>query len=129
MKFEISSSPHPAFPDGRPVEIGNRFLLIPEGADPKEIHPEQRGRIPIRLWSGKAFGSGLHETTASCIGALEELAPLVSSSVLDMGTGTGILSIAAVKLGAENVLAFDTDMEAASLCRRNADLTGTSRHP
>jgi ribosomal protein L11 methyltransferase len=114
--------PHPAFPDSRPVEVGTRFLLVPEGMDCSETNPKQNHRIPIKLSRGKAFGSGLHETTVSCIEVLEGLDSLTSMSVLDVGTGTGILSLAALLLGARRAVAFDIDIDAALNCSRNAAL-------
>ena len=117
-----TSITHPAFPAGRPVEVGRRFLLVP-GEAPICGNPAQTGsRMPIRLSRGKAFGSGLHETTVSCIEALERLDSLENMSVLDMGTGTGILSIAAIFLGARNAVAFDIDGDAVRTCHRNASL-------
>ncbi len=74
---------------------------------------EKDDRLPLVLGGGRAFGSGLHETTKSCIEMIEELAPLNGKHVLDMGTGTGILSIATILLGASQVIAFDIEPEAA----------------
>jgi len=124
MKFEIrpSSHPaHPAFPGDRLVEVGECFVLVPEGIEPSG-HLVRDGRIPIRLSRGKAFGSGLHETTASCIEALEGLPALEDSSVLDVGTGTGILSLGALLLGARTAVAFDIEWDAAWTCKRNSTL-------
>ena len=111
---------HPAFPTGRPVKIGRRFLLIPGETSPNNAPEETGDRIPIRLSPGKAFGSGLHETTVSCLEALEDLDSLKSWSVLDVGTGTGILSLACLLLGARRAVAFDIDQDAARNCYRNA---------
>lgn len=83
-------------------------------------------RFPVRLSPGKAFGSGLHETTVSCLEALEGLGSLKNRSVLDVGTGTGILSLACLLLGARKVLAFDIDSDAARNCTRNAALNQVS---
>ena len=117
MRSEMSTSPHPAFPSGRPVKIGSRFLLVP-GANPVD----SGGRVPIHLAGGQAFGSGLHETTVSCVEALENLAPLTDKSVLDVGTGTGILSLAALGLGARSAVALDIDVDAVRTCSNNASL-------
>jgi ribosomal protein L11 methyltransferase len=117
---------HPAFPTGRPVKIGRRFLLIPGETPPNKAPEKTGGRTPIRLSPGKAFGSGLHETTVSCLEALEGLGSLKNRSVLDVGTGTGILSLACLILGARKVLAFDIDSDAARNCNRNAALNQVS---
>ena len=118
----LKSSPHPAFPSGRPVEIGRRFLIVPEGTPSPGPPQEPDGRITIHLARGKAFGSGLHETTVSCLEALENLILQENLTVLDLGTGTGILTIAALLLGARNAVAIDIDVEAAKNCSRNAAL-------
>ncbi len=84
------------------------------------------GRTRVRLGRGKAFGSGEHETTRSCLHVLEHLAPAEGAAVLDVGCGTGILGIAALKLGARSVVAFDTDPDALETTRVNAGLNGVS---
>jgi ribosomal protein L11 methyltransferase len=113
---------HPAFPTGRPEKIGRSFLLMPGETSPNKALEETGDRLPIRLSPAKAFGSGLHETTVSCLEALEDLGSLKSWSVLDVGTGTGILSLACLLLGARKVVAFDIDQDAARNCSRNAVL-------
>lgn len=112
---------NPAFPDGRPLEVGRNFLLVPGGTDAVDTD-----RIAIHLTRGKAFGSGLHETTVNCIEAIEGLPSLENRSVLDVGTGTGILSLAALLLGARSAVAFDIDMDAVRTCYRNADINKLS---
>lgn len=75
---------------------------------------------------GRAFGTGTHETTRLCLGALESIAgerPL--GRVLDVGTGTGILAVAARRLGASSAVAADLDPEAIDSARRHARLNGT----
>ena len=120
MSSEIKyRSPHPAFPSGQPLEVGDRFLIVPG-----EISLNTGNRLPLRLARGRAFGSGLHETTISCIKALEELGPLENRTVLDVGTGTGILSLAALSLGARRAAALDIDPDAALACKVNAALNG-----
>ncbi|MCP4542923.1 MAG: 50S ribosomal protein L11 methyltransferase, partial [Chloroflexi bacterium] len=76
------------------------------------------GDVIVQLDPGMAFGTGLHPTTQMCLAALEELVrPDVE--VLDMGTGSGILAIAAAKLGAGHVLALDNDPVAIKAARGN----------
>ena len=120
------SSAHPAFPGNRPIEVGRRFLLVPGEAPPHNAPPGPDDRIPIHLSRGKAFGSGLHETTISCIETIEKLPSLQNKSVLDVGTGTGILSLACILLGALRAVAFDIDRDAARNCNRNAVLNRVS---
>lgn len=69
-------------------------------------------RIPIILGTGRAFGSGDHETTSSCLEELENIPIIRGAKVLDVGCGTGILSIAAAKMGAGHVIALDPDHKA-----------------
>ena len=84
------------------------------------------GRTRMWLGPGKAFGSGEHETTRSCLQVLERLAAVEGAAVLDVGCGTGILGIAALILGARSVVAFDTDPDALETTRANAGLNGVS---
>jgi len=69
-------------------------------------------RIPLILGTGRAFGSGDHETTSSCLEELENIPIIRGAKVLDVGCGTGILSIAAAKMGAGQVTALDPDHKA-----------------
>jgi ribosomal protein L11 methyltransferase len=88
----------------QPMEVGRRFFLVPEWRD--DPTPEDRFRIVVN--PGMAFGTGVHETTRLCIEAMEDyLKP--GMSVLDVGTGQGILARAARLLGAGRVVACDTD--------------------
>ena len=94
----------------QPMEVGRRFFLVPEWRD----DPAPQGRFRIAVNPGMAFGTGVHETTRLCIEALEDyLRP--GMSVLDVGTGSGILAKAAKLLGAGNVTACDTDPVAVEI--------------
>jgi ribosomal protein L11 methyltransferase len=73
---------------------------------------EASERVSIILGVGRAFGSGDHETTSSCLEELENIPIIRDAKVLDVGCGTGILSIAAAKLGARQVTAVDPDHKA-----------------
>jgi len=78
---------------------------------------------------GSAFGTGTHETTQLCLGFLETLAHDASlGTVLDLGTGTGLLSIAAVRLGADRVVAVDIDPEAVRSARHHCRLNAVEVH-
>jgi ribosomal protein L11 methyltransferase len=94
----------------QPMTVGRRFFLVPEWRD--DAAPE--GRLRIVVNPGMAFGTGVHETTRLCIEALEDyLRP--GMSVLDVGTGSGILAKAARLLGAASVIACDTDPVAVQI--------------
>jgi ribosomal protein L11 methyltransferase len=97
----------------QPMLVGERFFLAPEWRD----DPAPEGRFRITVNPGMAFGTGAHETTRLCIEALEEfLKP--GMSVLDVGTGSGILAEAATLLGAGKVTACDTDPVAVEIAGR-----------
>jgi ribosomal protein L11 methyltransferase len=94
--------------------VGQRIVIVPVW---EEYEPAP-GEAIIRLEPGMAFGTGLHPTTRLCLEALEKhLVP--GTIVLDVGTGSGILAIAAAKLGARSVLALDADPEAVSVAGEN----------
>ena len=94
----------------QPVEVGERFIIAP----PWSEIAIAGDRIVIRIEPGMAFGTGTHETTRLCLAALEKY--FDGGSLLDVGTGTGILAIAAAKLFPEaRVTACDTDAEAVEI--------------
>ncbi len=101
--------------------IGQRTVIVPAWED----YAPAPGEIVIRLEPGMAFGTGLHATTRLCLKALEEqLVP--GWDVLDMGTGSGVLAIAAAKQGARSVLALDTDPAAVTVARENAAMNAVA---
>jgi len=105
----------------QPVEVGARFVIAPPWSEVQATP----GRICIRIEPGMAFGTGTHETTRLCLAALEQ--HFTGASLLDVGTGTGILAIAAAKLHARaRVEACDTDAEAVEIARENATLNGVA---
>lgn len=100
----------------QPVEVGARFLIAPPWS---EINNSQR--LIIRIEPGMAFGTGTHETTRLCLAAIEK--HYTGGSFLDVGTGTGILAIAAARLFPQaQVEACDTDAEAVAIAEENARL-------
>ncbi|MCA1614715.1 MAG: 50S ribosomal protein L11 methyltransferase [Acidobacteria bacterium] len=104
----------------KPAEVG-RFVVAP----PWSEVPEGGGRVVIRVEPGMAFGTGTHETTRLCLAAIEK--HFGGGSLLDVGTGTGVLAIAAAKLHpAARVEACDTDPLAVSVAEANARLNGVA---
>ncbi len=99
--------------------IGRALVVRPSWVDYKL----KGGETVIQIDPGMAFGTGQHPTTAMCLRALEELIR-PGASVLDLGSGSGILSIAAAKLGAARVLALDTDPQAVKATGENAAING-----
>jgi len=105
----------------KPLRVGRRLMVIPSWLNPP-LTPDD---VPIRLDPGMAFGTGTHPTTQLCLSAVERhLRP--GQPVIDLGTGSGILAIAAAKLGASHVLAYDIDMEAVRVARENAAANGVA---
>lgn len=103
-----------------PLPVGEQFIVIPPWERPVE------DRIPLFIDPGMAFGTGHHETTRSCIVLMERFARSVDrSTFLDIGTGTGLLAIAAVKLGFRHCTALDTDPEAVEASLANFRLNNT----
>ena len=102
----------------KPMEIGERLLVIPqwETADTK-------GRVPLILDPGLTFGTGSHATTRLCLTALEQRIH-GGERVLDLGCGSGILSIAALRLGADCAFACDIDDKCLKVAYENAALNG-----
>jgi ribosomal protein L11 methyltransferase len=95
----------------QPVEIG-RFIIAPPWSNLGDVHD----RLVIRIEPGMAFGTGTHETTRLCLDAIQK--HYSGGSFLDVGTGTGILAIAAAKLSTEaRIEACDTDETAIAIAR------------
>ena len=117
----------------KPIPIGKRLMIVPAWLDSPEPN-----RIPIKIDPGMAFGTGTHPTTQLCLELIEKAimdhgewrmqkgssinhGPL---TVIDVGCGSGILSIAALKLGAKQALGVDIDSESVKNSRENADVNG-----
>ena len=110
-------------------EIGKRLLIVPEWELDSvratiEQSEQSNNRTIVHLDPGMAFGTGKHETTHACLEYIDELCPV--GSFLDMGCGSGILSIAAAKLGCKTVKGFDVDQEAVDASIENAEKNGVS---
>jgi ribosomal protein L11 methyltransferase len=102
----------------KPIPIGQRLVVVPAWLD----SPDPQ-RLAIRIDPGMAFGTGTHPTTQLCLELIEVVAgerPL--TTVIDVGCGSGILSIAALKLGASRALGVDIDPESVKNSRENAEL-------
>jgi ribosomal protein L11 methyltransferase len=117
-------------PDGRwverwqkslaPIPLGERFVVLPNGPDPRA-----GSREAIVLIPGMAFGTGEHPTTRMCAAAVEaHMRP--GDRVLDLGTGTGILAVVAQRCGAGRVLALDIDPEAAHVASEVVEANGAA---
>lgn len=102
-----------------PVQIGKRLFIRPLWID-LELPP---GAVEVALDPGMAFGTGTHPTTQLCLEALEEHVQH-GMRILDLGTGSAILAIAAAKLGALEVLALDIDPVAVAVAKKNATENG-----
>jgi ribosomal protein L11 methyltransferase len=105
--------------DFRPMRFGRRLWICPGGLTPPAEATASDEPVIVWLDPGLAFGTGTHATTALCLDWLDG-APLAGERVLDVGTGSGILAIAAIKLGARHVHAQDIDPQALIATRDNA---------
>ncbi|MFQ5960032.1 MAG: 50S ribosomal protein L11 methyltransferase [Candidatus Methylomirabilales bacterium] len=107
----------------KPLAIGKRLIIAP----PWDGGPFPEDRLLIRIDPGMSFGTGHHATTRMCLEALEafieQWAETRGPDVLDVGTGSGILAIAGAVLGAERVVAIDTDPEACEAAASNVSLS------
>lgn len=103
--------------------FGDRLWLVPRGEFPDEAKPEA---AIVELDPGLAFGTGGHPTTALCLEALSSL-DVLNKRVLDFGCGSGILAIAALKLGACSALGVDHDPQALLASRENAEFNGVAQ--
>jgi ribosomal protein L11 methyltransferase len=110
----------------KPLRVGRRLLIVPTWEEAVPLQDD----LVIRIDPGMAFGTGGHETTRLCLELLEsvmESCPLLTTpSLLDLGTGSGILAMAASLLGAGRILALDIDPDAVDVARENLALNQLS---
>lgn len=104
----------------KPFRVGRHLVVKPSW----ESWDRQPGDLIIEIDPGMAFGTGTHETTALCIELIEQF--YAGGALLDIGTGSGILAIAAALLGASQVTAIDIDPDAVRVARENVELNGLS---
>lgn len=103
----------------KPLPVGRRLLICPEWETPGEVD----GRVLLRLDPGTIFGTGTHATTRLCLETLEDVVK-GGEQVLDLGCGSGILSIAALLLGAKTAAGIDIDPRGRHISSENALLNG-----
>ncbi len=103
----------------QPIPIGQRLLVVPKWMKPE---PGEK-RIPVYLDPGMIFGTGAHASTQMCMLRLEELIR-GGEEILDLGSGSGILSITALQLGAAHATGVDVDPKAEDIARENAAING-----
>jgi ribosomal protein L11 methyltransferase len=106
----------------RPLHIGKKIVVVPEWI----TYEKQAGEEIVKLDSNMAFGTGEHETTSMCLELLQEyLTP--ASVCIDVGCGSGILGISAIKLGAHYAYLTDIDYVAVESAKHNASLNGVDK--
>lgn len=107
----------------QPMAVGERLYIVPEWERGK---PVPKGRTPVYLNPGLTFGTGSHASTQLCLGLLEKYLPS-GGAVIDLGCGSGILSIAALNLGAGRAVGVDIDPKAVDVAYENAELNGIGK--
>lgn len=110
----------------KPLRVGKHLLIVPTWEEAEELP----GDLVLRIDPGMAFGTGGHETTRLCLELLEQVMEkgnlAAAPSLLDLGTGSGILAMAASLLGAGRILALDIDPDAVDVARENLALNNLS---
>lgn len=106
----------------KPIKITDRITIKPEW---ENYVNKKNDEVVIEINPGMAFGTGTHETTAMCIELLEQYVD-ENTDVLDVGCGSGILSIAAAKLGAKSITGIDIDKTVVEVAKKNVDINGLS---
>lgn len=104
----------------RPISVGEKLIIVPAWMD----SPDET-RIPIKIDPGMAFGTGTHPTTQLVLDLMEDvITKEVPKTLIDVGCGSGILSVAALKLGVVKALGVDVDIASVESSRENADVNG-----
>ncbi len=107
----------------KPFKVGKKFVIKPSW----ETYEEETDRIILEIDPSSSFGTGTHETTKLCIESLEKyLKP--QDTVLDMGTGSGILAVASLQLGAKSVKAIDIDQNSVKIAGENLEKNQLSNY-
>ena len=104
----------------KPFSIAKGVVVVPVW----EEYEQQDDEVVFKIEPGSAFGTGLHQSTALCVQALADNKP--RGNVLDIGSGSGILAIIALLLGADEGWAIDIDSEAMKVCLNNAEINGVA---
>lgn len=107
----------------KPLPVGQRLFIVP---DWERDQPVPDGKVPLYLNPGLTFGTGAHASTQLCLEGVEEHTKK-NDKVLDLGCGSGILSIAALVLGAQRAFGVDIDPKAVNVAYENAGLNGIGR--
>jgi ribosomal protein L11 methyltransferase len=108
----------------RPLPVGDRLLVAP----PWDV-PATSERLVLVIEPGRAFGTGHHGTTAGCLALLDMLvARDRPARAIDLGTGSGILAVAAARLGVGEIVACDSDPDAVAAAEVNASRNGVAPH-
>jgi len=107
-----------------PLPIGGRLLVVPPWTAAEARARD--GRVTIVIEPGRAFGTGHHGSTAGCLRLLEDALARRPARALDVGTGSGILAVAAVRLGVPSVRAIDVDPDAVAAARATAAANGAA---
>lgn len=106
----------------KPCPVGDKLIIVPTW-ERDNLPPAAKDRTPLFIDPGMAFGSGQHETTRLCMELIEKyVSP--EAHVLDVGTGSGILAITALLLGAKDVTGIDIDALSVKIAAENAELNG-----
>ena len=105
----------------KPFKVGEKFVIKPSW----ESFDEKTSRTILEIDPSSSFGTGSHETTKLCIETLENYVKC-DDKVLDMGTGSGILSVAALLLGAKNIVALDIDQNSVKIAQENLEKNNLS---
>jgi ribosomal protein L11 methyltransferase len=107
----------------RPLPVGRRLLVAP----PWDV-PAASDRLVLVVEPGRAFGTGHHGSTAGCLGLLERALDEAAAppTAIDLGTGSGILAVAAARLGVGRILAIDEDSDAVAVAAANAEVNGVA---